>query len=203
MRWSWVAVALVVMAPDAARAGARSPELSGTLGGTFAVRSGPVVLRDQPEAPLLKRPDGGGSSASLAVLWPVDERLSFGVMLHLDDAGTVVDSVRDAGGRGLDYGKFEQFHRSAWGASWRLDASGRPWHRVIPRFSATWGYYRIVDDQRGTKQGTVGSTGFSLAPSLRMALGSRFALGVVARYHRLFNDREGRFMSAGLEGSWR
>jgi hypothetical protein len=152
---------------------------------------------------LLGAPDGGGSSASLAALWPVDPRFCFGVMLHLDDAGTIVDTVAGVPGSALAYGRFEQFHRAAWGASWRLDASGRPWHGLIPRLSATWGYYRIVDDQRGAKQGTIGSTGFSLAPSLRVALGPRLALGLVARYHRLFNDREGRFMSAGLDCAWR
>jgi hypothetical protein len=184
----WVALLAVLLLPGPARAGAWRPDLTGAAGGTFAV---------------LGTPDGGGASVSLAALWPVSRRLAFGVMLHGDDAGSTVDSLRDAQGRGLAYGKIEQLHRAAWGLSWRLDAAAPPWRGVTPYASATWGYYRITDDVRGDELGHVGSTGFSLAAGARRALGLHFALGTFVRYHRLFNDREGRFMSAGLDGTWR
>ena len=183
-RWMWFALAAVLLAPGVARAGAWRPELSGTLGKSFAV---------------LGEPSGGGSSASLAAMWPVASRLSFGVMLHGDDAGSTVDSLRDEQGQGLPYGKIEQVHRAAWGASWRLDAAAPARFGVIPFASATWGYYRIVDDLRGDVISSVGSTGFSLAAGARWPIGPHFALGAVVRYHRLFNDLEGRFMSAGLD----
>jgi len=188
MRWMRVAVVVALLVPGMARAGTWSPALSGSLGGSFAV---------------LGLPSGGGSSVSLSAMWPVAPRLSFGVMVHGDDAGSTVDSLRDEQGRGLAYGKIEQLHRAAWGASWRLDAASPARFGVTPFASATWGYYRVNDDVRGNELGSVGSTGFSLAAGARRLLGGHFALGAVVRYHRLFNDREGRFMSAGLDCAWR
>ena len=132
--WTWVALVVALLVPGMARAAAWRPALTGSLGGTFAV---------------LGLPSGGGSSASLAAMWPVTRRLAFGVMVHGDDAGSKVDSLRDEQGRGLVYGKVEQLHRAAWGASWRLDAAASPWRGITPYASATWGYYRIADDERG------------------------------------------------------
>jgi hypothetical protein len=187
-RWMWFALAAVLLAPGVAQARAWRPELSGSLGGSFAV---------------LGLPSGGGSSASLAAMWPVAPRLSFGVMLHGDDAGSTVDSLRDEQGRGLAYGKIEQVHRTAWGASWRLDATAPARFGVTPFASSTWGCYRVADDRRGDALSSVGSTGFSLAAGVHKPLGRHIAMGAVVRYHRLFNDREGRFMSAGLDCAWR
>jgi hypothetical protein len=186
--WMGVAAATMLLIPVAAAAGSWRPALVGSVGGTFAV---------------LGKPDAGGASVSLAAMWPVAERLSFGVMLHGDDAGTLVDSLRDESGAGLDYGKIEQSHRAAWGVSWRLDAAARPRFGLTPTASATWGVYRVADDARGKDLGHVGSTGWSLAAGLRRDLAAHFALGAYVRYHRLFNDLEGRFVSAGLEGTWR
>ena len=183
-----IALAAVLLAPAAAQARAWRPELNGSLGGSFSV---------------LGAPSGGGSSVSLSAMWPVARRLSFGVMLHGDDAGSSVDSLRDQRGRGLPYGKIEQLHRAAWGASWRLDAAAPAWLGVTPYGSATWGYYRVMDDVRRDPLGSFGSTGFSLAAGARRPLGRHFALGTFVRYHRLFNDREGRFVCAGLDGTWR
>jgi hypothetical protein len=162
--------------------------VSGSVGGSFAV---------------LGTPSGGGSSASLALMWPVAPRVSFGVMLHGDDAGSTLDSLRDEQGRGLEYGKIEQVHRAAWGMSWRLDVAAPARFKATPFASATWGYYRVADDLRGEKLSSVGSAGFSLAAGAHWQFGRYVALGPVVRYHRLFNDREGRFMSAGLDCAWR
>jgi hypothetical protein len=186
--WLGFALAVVLLAPGVARAGTWGPNLSGTLGGSFAV---------------LGTPGDGGSSVSLSAMWPVAPRLSFGVMLHGDDAGSTVDSLRDEQGRGLPYGRVEQFHREAWGVSWRFDAAARSRFGVTPYASVTWGYYRITDDVRGDRLGSAGSTGCSLAAGARYPLGRKFALGAVVRYHQLFNDLERRFMSAGLDFSWR
>ena len=186
--WGLVALVVALLMPGMARASAWRPELSGSVGGSFAV---------------LGVPSGGGSSASLAALWPVAPRFSFGVMLHGDDAGSTVDSLRDEQGRGLVYGKIEQVHRIAWGASWRLDAAVPAWFGATPFASATWGYYRVADDLRGDELSSVGSIGFSLAVGARRSLGRHIGLGAVVRYHRLFNDREGRFMCAGLDCTWR
>jgi hypothetical protein len=164
------------------------PELTATLGGTFAVQG---------------TPDEGGSSASLAALWPLGDGLSVGLMLHADDAGASVDSLRDEQGQGLPYGTVEQAHRFAWGASWRVDASAPPWRLLTPFASVTWGYYRITDDLRGSELGAVSSAGFSLGAGVRRPFGAHIVLGAEVRYHRLFNDRAGRFASASLIGCWR
>jgi len=187
-RWMWAALVAAVLVPGMAQAAAWRPQLIGCVGGTFAV---------------LGEPSDGGSSVSLSAMWPVTRALSFGVMAHGDDAGSLVDSLRDAQGHGLPAGKIDQLHRAAWGASWRLDAAAPPWHGVSPYASGTWGYYKISDDQRGTSRGSIGSAGFSLGAGARRALARGFVLGAYVRYHRLFNDREGRFVSAGLEGTWR
>ena len=189
-RWIWIALVALAVAPVAASAASWQPALSGSLGGTYAV---------------LGVPDGGGSSATVSLLWPVMRQVSFGVMFHADDAGATVDSLRDTGGRGTVAGKVEQRHRTAWGGSWRLDYVEPK--MLIPGVegyvSGTWGYYRVADDVRGAKLTSVGSTGFSVAGGVRVRLGRHFALGSFTRYHRLFNDREGRFVSSGLEGFWR
>ena len=186
--WTWVVLCAALLVPGLARAEMSRPEVVGSLGGTFAV---------------LGTPSGGGSSVSLALLWPVQRGVRFGVMVHGDDAGSTVDSLRDVHGVGLPYGKIEQFHRAAWGASWRLDLEARSWLGFVPYASGTWGYYRIADDVRGDERDHAGSAGFSLAAGARHALGRHFTMGAYARYHRLFNDLEPRFVSAGFEGSWR
>jgi hypothetical protein len=187
-RWTWIVVCLVALLPGIARAGAWWPELSGALGGTFAVQG---------------TPNEGGPSGSFSVLWPVADRFSFGVMLHADDAGSRVDSLRNAQGQGLAYGKIEQLHRLAGGASWRLDARLPEWRKFIPVASATWGYYRIRDDVRGAKLDEAGSVGCSLGAIVRWPFGRHLAMGAGVRYHRLFNDLEKGFVNASLEGAWR
>ena len=188
MRWTWVALAAVLLVPGVARAGAWCPQPSGSVGSTFAV---------------IGVPGDGGSSAEVSLMWPVAPRLSFGMMFHGDDAGSTMDSLRDNQGHGEASGKIEQVHRAAWGASWRLDAAAPKRFGATPFASATWGYYQVTDDLRGDVLQTVGSTGFSLAVGARFSVSPHFALGASVRYHRLFNDREGRFMSAGLDWAWR
>jgi hypothetical protein len=186
--WIWIAGLLAVVWPGAGRAGDWRPQLAGSLGGTFAITG---------------TPGEGGASVSLSALWPVAPRVRFGVMFHGDDAGSSIDSLRDGRGAGLSYGRLEQVHRAAWGASWRLDADAPAWRSLTPFASGTWGLYRVGDDLRGTKLTDLSSAGYSLGAGLRQSLGPHIALGAIVRYHRLFNDHEGRFMSAGVEGSWR
>jgi hypothetical protein len=199
--WTRAMVAAALLLPGGAWARAQAPALVGALGGSFAVEG---------------IPNEGGSSASFAVLWPVVSGFSFGIAVHGDDAGALVDSLRDARGVGLPNGKVEQLHRAAWGVSWRGDlmlpdgfGSRRggalrwlPFGRE-PYVSATWGYYRVADDLRGRSIGKLGSPGFSLAAGWRYPLGRHLHLGPSVRVHRLFNDRMGRLVSAGLECAWR
>lgn len=183
-----VAVAAFLLVPAVAAGSGWRPTLVGSAGGTFAVHG---------------EPSDGGASLSLAALWPVSERLAFGVMVHGDDAGSRVDSLRDESGAGLAFGNIEQVHRATWGVSWRLDATAPARFGLTPVASATWGAYRVADDAHGEDLRHVGSTGWSLAAGLRRDVTPHVALGAYVRYHRLFNDLEGRFMSAGLECTWR
>jgi hypothetical protein len=181
------ACVLALLAPAGARAAAR-PEVDVALGGTTAVQG---------------EPNEGGPSASLSVLWPIAGPLAFGVMLHADDAGSTVDSLRDAQGHGLPYGKIEQLHRATYGASWRTDVRLPARLGATPSLSMTWGYYRIQDDSHGTSLRTIGTSGGSIAALVRRPLGPHLALGAGARLHWLFNDFQRRIVEVSVQGAWR
>jgi hypothetical protein len=188
------AAALLLLAPAVARAAKLSkPAVEGTFGGSFAVSG--------------TSPTDGGTSASLSLLWPVRESsdkrfgLRAGIMGHLDDAGSVMDSVR-VDGVALEGGEVEQWHRMAYGASVRLDLE-RLGSRFRPFFGGTLGWSRVADDVRGDVFSQADCVGFSLGGGARVVVSPHVGLGGFARYHRLFNDRMGRFMSAGLDVSWR
>ncbi len=175
---------LPVLAP-AARAAA--PDWTGSFGGTFAINA---------------RPDGGGFSGSLAALWPIEERFSLGAMLVADDLGMETGPLVDAH-TGEPLGRTARFHRAIYGGTWRLDGrldTRRGWE---PFASATWGFYSINDELHGAFLGRVSAAGFSLGGGLRRPLGSRGALGASLRYHRMFDNRIGRYVSAGLDWAWR
>jgi hypothetical protein len=178
-----LALLLLLLVPAFARAGLR-PDLEGTIGSSFAV---------------LGSPDDGGTSGSLSLLWPVAGGLRFGVMVHADDAGSVLSQEFDTDSARVT---IETSHRMAMGASWRLDVERR-WRRLRPFASATLGWSRVSDDVRGKIYSHVGSVGFSLGGGARVAVSPHVACGAFVRYHRLFNDREGRFVSAGLDLYWR
>jgi hypothetical protein len=149
---------------------------------------------------------GGGVSLGLGALWRVEESpwalpLRFGVMTYWDDMGTQIVSLTN--GSGTYLGRTSGLHQSVYGAAFRLDyepAVLPVWH---PYASGTWGYYRVENDVRGGDRGAVSAPGFSLG----LGLGHRFYenhdLGLVVRYHRLFDDVTGRYLSAGVEWGWR
>ena len=180
-------VLLLLLLVPARAAVAAGPEWAGSLGGTFAA---------------VGSPDGRAFDASLAALWPVEERFSLGVMVCASDLGVTTGHLADTHS-GEDLGKIEQLHRAIYGVAWRLDArvgSLRGWD---PFASASWGFYSINDELHGDLLGREASTGFSLGGGLRHSIGTRAALGASMRYHRLFNDRVGRYMSAAVDWSWR
>jgi len=197
MRGWALALALAALAPAAAGAAAWRPEVTGSFGGTFAV---------------LGEPGGGGPSVDVGLLWPVDHGLSFGLGVLADDLGQLEGRLLDPHD-GTDLGAVGQQHRWTLGAVWRADlrlpaavTEQVPIMAALhlePFVSGTWGYYRIADDVRGTRLGETGSTGFSLGGGLRTPVGRSLSVGVTGRYHRLFNDRAGRYVSVGLDWSWR
>lgn len=161
----------------------------------------PTVLADVGRTlGILGGIDEGGFSLGLSALWPIDERLRFGVVGFADDLGAKIGRLRDPND-GSDLGAVELEHRSALGGGWRMDA-GLPgrwgWE---PYASGTWGAYRVADDHRGDRTRTIGSAGFSLAGGVVRPFG-RGSVGAVFRYHRLFNDVAGRYWTAGAEWRW-
>jgi hypothetical protein len=145
-------------------------------------------------------PNDGGASASLSVLWPVHDRLSFGVTGYADDLGAQIGQLKDPAGNPI--GAAEEEHRNVWGGGWRLDGFvGEKWGWLTTA-STTWGYYRLQDDHRGQVTQALSSTGFSLGGAVQHRLGRRHSLGAVVRFHRMFNDVAGRYWNAGLAWSW-
>lgn len=189
------AVALALLAAGVAAPGTSAggpwPGLSATAGRTFAVSG---------------TPNEGGVALALAALWPVGgpggAPVRLGVALFADDMGDEIGQLRDPHD-GTPLGAAALFHRQALGWAWRLDAAPRPWGRWQPYASGSWGYYRITDDVRGARTAEAGTTGFSVGGGLHFAAGKNLRVGAAARYHRLFEDRIGRYMDAGLDLAWR
>jgi hypothetical protein len=187
-----VLLALAVAVTGAATAVSASPLFEGAFGVTGA------ILGDINE---------GGASVSGSVMWPVPEvwtgsRVSarFGVMAHADDMGSEITTLKDPND-GQPIGSTESAHRSTWGGSWRLDAMLPPWKSWVPEASGSWGYYRVNDDVRGVSVSSLGSAGFSLGLGIGHSLGALSGTAVV-RYHRLFNDRTGRYVTGGIALRW-
>ncbi|MBI1798774.1 MAG: hypothetical protein HYR73_03720 [Candidatus Eisenbacteria bacterium] len=162
------------------------PSVGVAVGQTFAINA---------------TPDQGGISIGASTLWPLEERFAFGGEISADDFGSVIGQLEDASGNPL--GASEELHRAAYGLSWRMDARGPGLWGATTFGSGTWGLYRISDSQVGASLGHVASTGFALGAGLRWPMGAASALGVSVRYRRLFNDVAGRFMSAGVDWTWR
>lgn len=167
---------------------AAAPALHATVGGTTAI---------------LGAVEAGGPALSVAALWPIGWLgLESGFAGHADDFGSISEDLADPA-TGQPAGRAEGLHRAAYAAAWRLDA--RPWPGTAwsPFASGSWGLYRLRDDRLGDTRREWSSTGFSLGAGVRRALRGRLTLGAEVRYHRLFNDRAGRYASAALEWGWR
>jgi hypothetical protein len=179
---------LVALATTGGTAAARvMPGFDASLGGAFAVSGSP---------------DGGGLSFSISPMWPVEDRVAFGAMFFVDDMGTEFGRLQDPND-GTDLGAVSTNHGHVAGAAWRLDAEWGSLRTWLPFVSGTWGYYRVIEDVRGTTLGEVGSTGFSVAVGARRPLGGRNAVGASIRYHRLFNDHIGRYVGGAIDWSFR
>lgn len=181
------AVTLALVACVARAGASAAPGLEITAGGTFGISG---------------NPDSGGWSVALSPMWTVEDRILFGVTFFADDIGTEIGRLRDPND-GTDLGATELGHTYVLGTGWRLD---REWGSLLtwmPYASGTWGYYNVTDDRRGSIVHRTGSTGFSLAGGVRRAVGERYAVGTSVRYHRLFNDRLGRYVEWAVDWSFR
>lgn len=187
-RWTaWIAVAALALTLHAgsARAGAM-PGLEATAGATTAISG---------------TPDGGGWSVSLSPMWSLEDGYSFGVMLFADDMGTIFGPLRDPND-GVDLGTTEQGHTYLLGAAWRFDRQWGSIRGLLPYVSGTWGVYRIADDHLGHVERRISSLGFSIAGGVQRMVNDRHALGASIRYHRLFNDRIGRYVGWSVDWSF-
>jgi len=178
---------VLLLAAAVLPARASAPDWSGTFGRTLAINA---------------RPDGGGFDAALSAMWPLEGRFSIGATALASDMGLTVGRLADVND-GADLGEIERQHRAVYGLAWRLDADANPVRGWDPYGSATWGFYSVNDELHGNLIGRVASAGFSLGGGLRRQIGERGALGASLRYTRLFNDRLGRYMSAGVDWVWR
>jgi hypothetical protein len=190
--WALAAVTTVLVLAAAATRASAAPLFEGAFGVAGAITG------DIHE---------GGASVAGAVLWPVPEvwtgtkvSARFGIMGHADDMGSQITQLTDAND-GTPLGPSETAHRSTWGVSWRLDTMLPAWGSWVPEASGSWGYYRVSDDLRGTDISSLGSAGFSLGAGIGRPLGAITAAAVV-RYHRLFNDRTGRYVTGGVAIRW-
>lgn len=163
-----------------------SPDIGLALGHTFAI---------------LGEPNTGGFSARLSGVWPLETRFAFGGELSADDFGSQVGQIVDENGN--ERGSTQQAQRSTFGAAWRMDANLPRVRHATPYASGTWGVYRIADSRIGEPLGHVATTGFTLGGGLRWPVTSGHDVGIHVRYARLFNDVAGRFMSAGVDWTWR
>ena len=177
---------LAVLAAAPVHAG-RMPYLIGGFGATAAI-GGDV--------------NEGGLSASVAALWPVARGFDSGVELAVDDFGAAITRLRDPND-GIDLGAVAQLDRQAVGLGWRADGALPALGRFVPYVSGTWGVYRIRDERLGHSEGSHTTAGLSAGAGIRHPLSGSFALGVSGRWHKLFDDATRRWMSVGLEVSWK
>jgi hypothetical protein len=182
-RTAWALLALLVMTPVKPAA---AVEFAISAGGTFAVSG---------------EPNEGGLSFDGAILWPFHEHVRFGFEVFANDLGTSTGRLVDPND-GTDLGPTDLAHRDVWGAGFRLDAPLGPYGGWTPFGTAGWHASEITDDQHGNVIAAERSSGFLLGGGVMRPVGARSSLGAVIRYHRLFNDVAGRYMSAAIEWRW-
>jgi len=181
-----------LLAPSRVAAGLPRPDVLIGAGGTFATTG---------------TPEGGGASFSLSPLWPVNDRVRFGLMLFADDIGTTIARLHDPND-GSDLGAVALSHRWTFGGAWRADADLVTRGRWTAGATGSWGYWRIEDDVRGTTTAAASAIGFTLGANARRALSSGQALGFELRYHQLFSDRGSayrrveHYASAAIDWRW-
>jgi hypothetical protein len=121
-----------------------------------------------------------------------------GLDLAAADLGTHMGELYDPNS-GESLGPVALGHRAAYEIAWRVDAALPDAWGFAPYASGTWGYARVADDVRGEGGPALSSTGFTLGLGVLRPVGRTQSLGASLRYHRLFNDSAGRFVSAGID----
>lgn len=168
------------------------PDVVLSAGGTFAANS---------------KPSGGGASASLALLWPLDERWRMGVVGYADDIGTSYIELVDPND-GTPLGPAASLHRWTWGGAWRVEGDVWQRDRWVAGGTGAWGWWRVEDDRRGRVLVAASAVGFRLGAQVRHAFDRGRSLGLEVGYHQLARDRHTswdrvtRYATAALQYRW-
>ena len=153
---------------------------------------------------------GGGLASSLGLDWPVNDRVSFGVLAFADDIGTRRQELTDPND-GTPLGSIAVEHRWTYGASWRtrvqvLKPDAGKW---ALEWRAGWGYSRVEDDQRGRTFDAVSAIGLSTGLGVFRRVGVKGALGLSTRIEMLaihrgpLDERPSRYAATALEWQWK
>ncbi len=180
-----VALAILALAAPAVPAVASRPELVFDVGRTLAVKDGP---------------GGGGITLGASALWRLENHFRVGLMAFADGLGERTDRLIGAGG--TDLGPVAGVHRAAQGAALRLEVHAPGGRALQPYLAATWGFYRIEDDVRGTVLQSDDAVGFGLGLGLMRAFNDHHAAGVALRAQQLSRGGAGRYLTAALEWRW-
>jgi hypothetical protein len=143
----------------------------------------------------------GGPSLALAVVWPLELGLRFGVMAFGDDLGR--DTGRLTTPAGSDVGPVETRHRAARGGAFRLEAGLPKLGGFDPFLLGTWGLYRVADDRQGAPLHRVDAAGLGLGLGITHRVAARHDAGLALRYHRLSRGAAASWVSANIEWRWR
>ena len=194
-----MALALLLGAPALAAPPSTlgSAELAGSLGNTFA------ILGDVRE---------GGAALELRALWPMggaSSPISVGFGLWAADAGQRSERLLDPD-TGDDLGAVGGPSLTTYGGGLAADlhpglggARGTSAAPSGPYLSGTGGIFVVSATRLGDRIHSGGSVGWSAGGGWRFRLGNRVTVGPAVHYHRVFDDRLGRFMAAGLDWVWR
>jgi hypothetical protein len=158
---------LALLAAPRAHAGA---EWGLTAGTTFGVNGEPGL---------------GGVAAAVSLMWPFEERYSFGLAVHADDQGTGVTELFDPN-TGQSLGTVGDLHRWTYGVSWRGEArlaDSRKWQF---RWGADFGYARQELDLRGEVQDAISDVMLATGPTFLWKMMSGQTLGLTAAYKHAF-----------------
>ncbi len=199
-RSSWARSAAAVLAAGLACAAAPAtatelPELAFAAGTSVGVNG---------------TPGSGGAAASLALLWPFENRFAFGGVLYADDLGTGFSDLIDPN-TGQPLGTVASLHRWGFGAGWRTEAriaqsEARRWQFV---WGADFGYGRQERDQRGEVNDAVSGVLVATGPSFTWkTMGGHSFGGAVAWKHAFVSrdadaDRPTDWGTLALEWRWK
>lgn len=174
-----------------------SPRISGSVAHTFAilgeVHEGGPAFNLNALVPV----DGEGGAFDLGVgMWAGDMGQGVEPLIDPDDLtelGTVGGAARFVVGGGLA----ADFHPSLGSAKGARGAHGGPF------LGGTTGIYYVESREGASLEHTDNALGWSLAAGWRFGVGALGSLGPAVHYTRVFDDRLGRFMVAGLDWTWR